>query len=191
MIYKAMSREAITVSNTAVGLNFDAPATPSYGTVTSGTATITGSPVTLSTLGANTVTSGATTGNATLWLPPGYNCTVASVSGGGTISGSPVTALQGASTTITWSGAGAATFTTALADARYNYINIVYARIQCLTANIRFTVNGTTPIASTKGELMYVGDVIEVWGHFDLANFLTIRDTSSDGAIEVTYFGQM
>jgi hypothetical protein len=72
--------------------------------------------------------------------------------------------------------------------------NLVYARVQVLTAAIRVTLDGTAPVATTTGELWNPAaatfDAIhELWGQA-MATFKAIRDTGSSGAIEVTYYGR-
>ena len=61
------------------------------------------------------------------------------------------------------------------------------SRVVCTveTAQIRFTVDGTTPTSSV-GHIANVGDVIEVDG-VDAPKFLAIRSGGSSGAIMATY----
>jgi len=87
-------------------------ATSFGGTVTSLTATIVGSPVTL-TSGANTVDTGATTGTFTVDLNLGTGGTA--VAGTATLTGDPVTLVSG-ETTLTVTAAGTVVITVALAD---------------------------------------------------------------------------
>jgi len=76
---------------------------------------------------------------------------------------------------------------TATYFASSSYI-VHFARIQVLGYQVRATYEGTAPVASTTGDLLNVGDVIEVWGTEDLKNFKAIRE-SSDATLVVTYFG--
>ncbi len=72
-----------------------------------------------------------------------------------------------------------------------------YAQIQVLpkkadgntAGQIRVTDDGTAPVAVTTGMLFNQGDIFEVWGADGLSNFKAIRETSTDGYLEVTYYG--
>jgi hypothetical protein len=65
----------------------------------------------------------------------------------------------------------------------------IYALCQVVTAPVRVCVKGTA-VASTAGTLFNVGDTFEVWGEEDLSGFNAIRETTTSGALEVTYFGK-
>ena len=55
------------------------------------------------------------------------------------------------------------------------------------TAQIRFTVDGTTPTSSV-GLLVQVGDIITIKGQSDIQSFRAIRVTSTDATIQPVYF---
>ena len=55
------------------------------------------------------------------------------------------------------------------------------------TAQIRFTVDGTTPTASI-GLLVQIGDIITINGQSDINAFRAIRVTSTDATIQPVYF---
>ena len=84
-------------------------AAPALCTITSGTGTITSSPVAL-TIGSNTPTF-TVAGTATVILPKGITGTAAT--NGATVTGSPVTLTEGGSTTLTIVGTGTITITLA------------------------------------------------------------------------------
>lgn len=62
-----------------------------------------------------------------------------------------------------------------------------YAMLRCIGNNLRVTFDGTTPVASTTGHPMLVGDVIELVGLTSLQQFKAIRDGGSDGSLECFY----
>lgn len=62
------------------------------------------------------------------------------------------------------------------------------ARIVVIGNPIRFTEEGTAPVATTTGSPGAVGDIIELNTPENIYNFQAIRDTGSDGAIEVVYY---
>ena len=55
------------------------------------------------------------------------------------------------------------------------------------TAQIRFTMDGTTPTSSI-GFLAQIGDVITINGQSDIRAFRAIRVTSTDATIQPVYF---
>lgn len=67
------------------------------------------------------------------------------------------------------------------------YLAAQFATITVETAAIRFTLDGTAPVASTTGHLVQAGQTIELYGSDQIAGFKAIRDTGSSAAIEVTY----
>jgi hypothetical protein len=67
---------------------------------------------------------------------------------------------------------------------------LMYARVQVQVAQVRVTEDGTTPDpAGPVGEIYNPGDSFEVWESSALANFLAIRETTTDAVLEVTYMG--
>lgn len=59
------------------------------------------------------------------------------------------------------------------------------AKCRCRTAQLSFTINGTTPTASV-GTLLEVGDILEMSGHDSLVLFRAIRTTGTSGQIDCT-----
>ena len=65
---------------------------------------------------------------------------------------------------------------------------LMYARIQALGGNVRFTVDGTTPTASV-GLKLTENSTVEIWGTTALANFRCIDDGGT-ASLEVVYFSR-
>jgi hypothetical protein len=61
-----------------------------------------------------------------------------------------------------------------------------WARCRLETAQIRFTVDGTTPTSSV-GTLLEVGDILPIHTREELLNFHAIRTGSSSGVLDCTY----
>jgi hypothetical protein len=55
------------------------------------------------------------------------------------------------------------------------------------TAQIRFTVDGSTP-TTTVGFLAEIGDIVTINGEGDIKNFKAIRTGASDATIQPIYF---
>ena len=53
---------------------------------------------------------------------------------------------------------------------------------------IRYTFNGTNPVAATTGHYAAAGVEIFVSGYQNIKNFKAIRDGGTDASIGVTYF---
>ena len=53
---------------------------------------------------------------------------------------------------------------------------------------LRYTLDGTAPVAATTGHYAASGVEIFVSGYANIANFKAIRDGGTDAAIGVTYF---
>lgn len=68
-------------------------------------------------------------------------------------------------------------------------VNVVYAVIQALKGDVRYTVESTAPVAGTTGHVLAEGDAVEVWGQKALKAFRVINDTGMTADVEVTYFG--
>jgi hypothetical protein len=62
-----------------------------------------------------------------------------------------------------------------------------YALITVETAPVRFTVDGTAPVAATTGHLVNPGDIIKLDSNEDITAFRAIRETSTSGVLKVTY----
>ena len=58
------------------------------------------------------------------------------------------------------------------------------------TAEIRFTIDGSTPTAST-GILAEIGDVVDIIGEHDVEKFQAIRTGSIDAVIQPHYFNAL
>ena len=57
-------------------------------------------------------------------------------------------------------------------------------RIYVETAPIRFTLDGTAPVAATTGEPAYVGDVIELFGG-EINDFQFINETGTAASLKM------
>ncbi len=68
--------------------------------------------------------------------------------------------------------------------------NNTYVVLQVQAAQIRYTLDGTDPVAETTGFIGYVGDLIEVWGKDAMTDLRMIRETSTSANVEVLYMGQ-
>lgn len=61
--------------------------------------------------------------------------------------------------------------------------------IENTSANaLRYTEDGTTPVAATTGGLLAQGDVLELESYAAIVLFKAIREGASDAVLEVTYF---
>jgi len=65
---------------------------------------------------------------------------------------------------------------------------IYYAVVQAVSGNVRFTIDGTAPVAATTGMRLLQDDSVEVWGTTALAAFLAIDDGGT-AKLEVVYMG--
>ena len=65
---------------------------------------------------------------------------------------------------------------------------IHYAIIQAIDDAIRFTIDGTAPVADTTGLRLTKDSSVEVWGGTDMSNFLCIDDGGT-AKLEVVYMG--
>ena len=65
---------------------------------------------------------------------------------------------------------------------------IYYAITQAIDDNIRFTIDGTAPVADTTGQRLTTDSSVEIWGTTALANFLCIDDGGT-AKLEVVYMG--
>lgn len=81
-------------------------------------------------------------------------------------------------------GATAVGFTSSVINASGNHVAATVATCRVRTAEISYTINGTTP-TSTVGTLAGVGDVISLSGNDALNNFRAIR-TGSSGQADCT-----
>jgi hypothetical protein len=57
------------------------------------------------------------------------------------------------------------------------------------TNDLRWTLDGTAPVAATTGHVLQAGGNLTVKGRTNIANLKLIRDGSSDGLITISYFG--
>jgi len=62
-----------------------------------------------------------------------------------------------------------------------------FALMTVETNPVRWTIDGTTPVAVTTGHKLNAGDALELRGQDNLASFKVIRDGAADAALEVTY----
>lgn len=67
------------------------------------------------------------------------------------------------------------------------HVGAQFATLTVETAAIRFTLNGTAPVAGTTGHLVSAGQIIELYGREQIVGFQAIRDTGVSAAIEATY----
>ena len=58
------------------------------------------------------------------------------------------------------------------------------------TAQIRFTVDGSTP-TTTVGFLAQIGDIVTINGEGDIKNFRAIRTGATDATIQPVYFDDL
>lgn len=61
------------------------------------------------------------------------------------------------------------------------------AEFKVEVAPIRFTRDGTPPVAATTGILGDIGDIITVEGRENIENFRAIRDTATNAVIRPEY----
>ena len=66
---------------------------------------------------------------------------------------------------------------------------LVYAFIQAIDGDIRFTIDGTAPVADTTGMRLKEDASIEVWGNQAMTDFLCIDDGGT-AKLEVIYMGR-
>lgn len=57
------------------------------------------------------------------------------------------------------------------------------------TNGLRYTLEGTDPVASTTGHLLAGGGSVVIKGYQNIAKLKMIREGASDAVIKVTYFG--
>jgi hypothetical protein len=65
---------------------------------------------------------------------------------------------------------------------------VFYALISVTGADVRYTMDGTTPVGATTGHLLAAGDSIFVSGKIAIMRFKAIRDASTSALMAVTYF---
>lgn len=63
--------------------------------------------------------------------------------------------------------------------------NLIYAVIQAIDADIRFTIDGSTP-SSSLGTRLPEDSSVEIWGTTAMSKFLCIDDGGT-GKLEVVY----
>lgn len=68
-------------------------------------------------------------------------------------------------------------------------LDTTYAIIQAIDDAIRFTIDGTAPVADTTGMRLLKDDKVEVWGQTAMTNFLCIDDGGT-AKLEVVYMGR-
>lgn len=61
------------------------------------------------------------------------------------------------------------------------------AIIQILAEPVRFTVDGTDPVATSGGKLAAANDIIKLYGADNLQNFKMIRDGATNAIAQVHY----
>jgi len=62
-----------------------------------------------------------------------------------------------------------------------------YAVIVVETAPVRYLCGGGAPVAGTTGILLNPGDELELDSNEDIASFRAIRETSTNGKLQVIY----
>jgi hypothetical protein len=68
-------------------------------------------------------------------------------------------------------------------------IGAVIAYVNIEDADIRFTLDGTTPNPATKtGIVWYAGTPLSIEGQANIKNFKAVRNAGVDASIYVTYF---
>jgi hypothetical protein len=70
----------------------------------------------------------------------------------------------------------------ALTSARCAFITVE------ATNGLRYTFDGTDPVASTTGHLLAGGGSITIYGYSNIKKLKMIRDGGTDAAIKVSYF---
>ena|SRR3990167_1285198 len=88
---------------------------------------------------------------------------------------------------------GGVGFTTTLLDQKDTQVHRDFGRARYVfvtveTANIRYTVDGTVPVATGPGHLLETGSSLTFINSQAAKNFRAIRDTGSNGTLRVTYF---
>lgn len=78
-------------------------------------------------------------------------------------------------------------FTSAKITSVTGYV-IHYAVVQAIDGDVRFTIDGTAPVADTTGVRLAQDDSVEVWGTGALVNFRAIDDGGT-AKLEVVYMG--
>ena len=63
----------------------------------------------------------------------------------------------------------------------------IFATCRLETAQIRFTIDTTAPTTSI-GWLLEAGEILELHGRYELANFRAIRTGGTSGTLEVEYW---
>ena len=63
-----------------------------------------------------------------------------------------------------------------------------YALVSVTGAGIRYTMDGTTPVATTTGHYLADGDSVMVSGFPAIMGLRMIRETSTSGLVAVTCF---
>lgn len=56
------------------------------------------------------------------------------------------------------------------------------------TNDVRYTIDGTTPVGGTTGHLLQAKQSITIRGANNLRNFKVIREGGSSSTLQVTYF---
>lgn len=77
--------------------------------------------------------------------------------------------------------------TTKITPAGRPQATVALCRVE--TAEIRYTVDGTTP-TTTVGTLLEIGDTLTVNGHDVLVSFRAIRTGGTSGQLDCTYSSQ-
>ena len=84
--------------------------------------------------------------------------------------------------TMAGTGAAQSLSDTILVDSDNTTVERV--RIYVETAPIRFTLDGTAPVAATTGEIAEVGDVIELFGS-EVFDFKVINETATAASLKM------
>lgn len=83
-------------------------------------------------------------------------------------------------------GMTAATFAPTTATGGTSAAPAMCARIFVKTAPVRYRADGTAP-TSTVGTLLNPGDMLEVWGHEDIAALRFIRTSGTSASLDCEY----
>jgi len=65
---------------------------------------------------------------------------------------------------------------------------VFHALISINGADVRYTMNGTDPVAGSIGHLLSDGDAMVIYGKESIMNFKCIRNASTDALLAATYF---
>lgn len=65
-----------------------------------------------------------------------------------------------------------------------------YANLRLETAQIRFTLDGSTAPTTSVGRIMEVGEIVVLESKEEIANFAAIRTGATSGVLDIEYSGE-